>query len=93
MRSLAERQMPNAEPRNVTESAMKRVSIIVGGLVLLIVIVAAIGDVPRTHTASRTLRVRRSPQEAWTAITQAMNTSDVAVDTSRTIRRASWCRR
>jgi hypothetical protein len=55
--------------------------LIVGGLVLLIVIVAAIGaTLPRTHTASRTLRVRRPPQEAWTAITQAMTTSDVPVD-------------
>ena len=60
---------------------MRWVLIIVGGLVLLIVIVAAIGaTLPRTHTASRTLRVRRSPQEAWTAIMQAMTTSDVPVD-------------
>ena len=60
---------------------MRWMLIIVGGLVLLIVIVAAIGaTLPRTHTASRTLRVRRPPQEAWTAITQAMNTSDVSVD-------------
>jgi hypothetical protein len=56
---------------------MRWVLIIVGGLVLLIVIVAAIGaTLPRTHT----LRVRRPPQEAWTAITQAMTTSDVPVD-------------
>ena len=60
---------------------MRWMLIIVGGLVLLIVIVAAIGAMlPRTHTASRTLRVRRPPQEAWTAITQAMTTSDVPVD-------------
>jgi hypothetical protein len=60
---------------------MRWVLIIVGGLVLLIVIVAAIGaTLPRTHTASRTLRVRRPPQDAWTAITQAMTTSDVPVD-------------
>jgi len=60
---------------------MKWVLFIVGGLVLLVVIVAAIGaTLPRTHTASRTLRVRRSPQEAWTAIAQAMNTSAVPVD-------------
>jgi hypothetical protein len=60
---------------------MRWVLIIVGGVVLLIVIVAAIGaTLPRTHTASRTLRVRRPPQEAWTGITQAMTTSDVPVD-------------
>jgi hypothetical protein len=60
---------------------MKWIVIVVGGLVLLIAIIAAIGAaLPRTHTASRTLRVRRSPQEAWTAITQAMNASDVPID-------------
>ena len=60
---------------------MRWVLIIVGGLILFIVIVAAIGaTLPRTHTASRTLRVRRPPQDAWTAITQAMSTSDVPVD-------------
>ena len=60
---------------------MRWVLIIVGGLVLLIDIVAAIGaTLPRNHTATRTLRVRRPPQEAWTAITQAMSASDVPVD-------------
>ena len=60
---------------------MKWLLIVVGGLGLLIAIVAAIGaTLPRNHTASRTLRVRRPPQEAWTAITQAMSASDVPVD-------------
>ena len=60
---------------------MKWLLILGGGLVLLIAIVAAIGAMlPRNHTATRTLRVRRPPQEAWTAITQAMSASDVPVD-------------
>ena len=60
---------------------MRWILIIVGGLTLLIAIVAAIGaTLPRNHTATRTLRVRRPPQEAWTAITQAMSASDVPVD-------------
>jgi len=60
---------------------MKWIVTVVGGLVLLIAVIAAIGaTLPRNHTASRTLRVRRPPQDAWTAITQAMSTSDVPVD-------------
>ena len=60
---------------------MKWIVIVVGGFVLLIAVIAAIGAaLPRDHTASRTLRVRRSPQETWTAITQAMSASDVPVD-------------
>jgi 2-phospho-L-lactate guanylyltransferase (CobY/MobA/RfbA family) len=60
---------------------MRWMLIIAGGLVLLIAVIAAIGaTLPRNHTASRTLRVRRPPQDAWTAITQAMSASDVPVD-------------
>jgi hypothetical protein len=60
---------------------MRWMLIIAGGLVLLIAVIAAIGaTLPRNHTASRTLRVRRPPQDAWTAITQAMNASEVPVD-------------
>ena len=60
---------------------MRLILIIVGGLVVLIAIVAAIGAaLPRNHTASRTLRLRRTPQEVWPAITQVMSASDVPVD-------------
>jgi hypothetical protein len=60
---------------------MKWIVMVVGGLVLLIAVIAAIGAMlPRNHTASRTLRVRRPPQDAWTALTTAMSTSDVPVD-------------
>jgi len=60
---------------------MKWIVIVVGGLVLLIAIIAAIGaTLPRNHTASRTLRVRRPPQDSWTAIAEAMSAADVPVD-------------
>ena len=60
---------------------MRWLLIIVGAIVLLIAIVAAIGSaLPRNHTASRTLRVKRSPDEVWPAITQAMSASSVPTD-------------
>ena len=60
---------------------MRWILIIVGGLTLLIAIVAAIGaTLPRNHVASRTLKLRRPPQDAWTAINRAMSASDVPVD-------------
>ena len=60
---------------------MRWIVLAVGGLVVLVAIIAIIGStLPRTHTASRTLRVHRPPQEAWTAIAQAMSASDVPVD-------------
>jgi hypothetical protein len=60
---------------------VKWMLIVVGALVLLIAIVAAIGaTLPRNHVASRTLRIRRSPDEIWAAVTQAMRASSVPVD-------------
>jgi hypothetical protein len=60
---------------------MRWIVLVVSGLVVLVAVVAIVGSMlPRNHVASRTLRVRRPPQEAWTAITQAMNMSDVPVD-------------
>ena len=60
---------------------MRWIVLVVGGLVVLIAVVAIVGSMlPRNHVASRTLKVRRPPQDAWTAITQAMSTSDVPVD-------------
>ena len=51
------------------------------GVVALVAIVAAIGALlPRNHTASRTLRVKRTPDEVWPAITEAMSASDVPAD-------------
>jgi uncharacterized protein YndB with AHSA1/START domain len=49
---------------------MKRVLLLGAGAVALLTVVMLIGaTLPRTHVASRTLRVRRSPEEIWTLIT------------------------
>ena len=50
-------------------------------LVAVIVIVALVGStLPRGHIASRTLRVKRSPQDVWPVISDMMAKSDVPVD-------------
>ena len=60
---------------------MKWIVIVVGGLVVLVAVVAIAGSMlPRNHVASRTLRVRRPPPDVWIAITQAMSASDVPTD-------------
>jgi len=60
---------------------MRWIVLVVGGLVVLVAVVAIVGSMlPRNHVASRTLKVRRPPQDAWTAINQAMSASDVPVD-------------
>jgi len=60
---------------------MKWMLIVLGALAVLVVLVAAIGSrLPREHVASRTLRVRRTPQEVWAAVTQATAASSVPVD-------------
>src|SRR5687767_208045 len=60
---------------------MKWILIAVGGPVLLLALVAAIGaTLPRTHAASRTMRINRAPGEVWPAITRAMSASDVPTD-------------
>ena len=49
---------------------MKWVLIVLVSAAVLVTIVLAIGALlPRTHVASRTLHVRRSPEEIWTLIT------------------------
>lgn len=60
---------------------MKWIALVVGGLVLLVVAVAAVGAMlPRKHKASRTLRVKRPPAEVWPVLLQATQASDVPVD-------------
>jgi hypothetical protein len=60
---------------------MRWISFVVGGLVVLVATVVAIGSMlPRTHKASRTLRVKRSPAEVWPVVLQSMQASDVPVD-------------
>lgn len=60
---------------------MKWIAFIVGGLVALVAAIALVGSVlPRTHKASRTLRVKRSPEEVWPVVTQTAQASSVPVD-------------
>ena len=60
---------------------MKWVLLAVGGLVLIVAIVALIGSLlPRDHTAGRMLTIRRSPPEVWPVLTRTMNASSVPVD-------------
>ena len=60
---------------------MRWIAIVAGGLVLVVAGIAAIGSMlPRTHKASRSLRLKRSPAEVWPVVIQATETSDVPVD-------------
>src|SRR5258708_21309736 len=60
---------------------MRWIAFIAGGLVVLVAGIAAIGAMlPRTHKASRTLRVRRPPADVWPIVTQIAQASDVPVD-------------
>ena len=60
---------------------MKWIWIGVLGIAALVAIVAAIGSMlPRNHMASRTLRVRHSPEEVWPVVTRLMASSSVPVD-------------
>jgi len=60
---------------------MKWILIVFGALAVLVLLVAMIGSrLPREHVASRTMRLRRTPQEVWAALTQATAGSSVPVD-------------
>ena len=60
---------------------MRWLMIIVGGLVLVVGMVVALGAMlPRHHQVSRTLRVKRSPAEVWPVLLQATQASAVPVD-------------
>ena len=60
---------------------MKWIALVVGCLVLLVVIVALIGStLPRAHVASRTLTIKRAPQDVWPIVTRLMSESSVPVD-------------
>jgi hypothetical protein len=60
---------------------MKWVAFIVGGLLVLVAAVAAVGSLlPRNHKASRTLRLTRPPTDVWPVLIQATEASDVPVD-------------
>lgn len=60
---------------------MKWMLIALAALAVLVALVAAIGaTLPRTHVASRSLALRRSPEEIWPAIMQATAGAGVPVD-------------
>ncbi len=60
---------------------MKWLLLAVAALAVAVVAIAAIGALlPREHVASRTLRVRRTPQEIWPVITRLTAASSVPVD-------------
>ena len=60
---------------------MKWIAIIAGGMLALVAGIAIVGlMLPRTHKASRTLRVNRTPAEVWPVLLQATQASDVPVD-------------
>jgi hypothetical protein len=60
---------------------MKWIAFIVGGTVLFVVVIAAVGAMlPRSHKASRTLRLKHSPAEVWPVVIQATAAADVPVD-------------
>jgi len=60
---------------------MKWVAFVVVGLVALIAVIAGVGSMlPRTHKASRTLRVKRPPADVWPVVMQVTQASDVPVD-------------
>jgi hypothetical protein len=60
---------------------MKWVGFAVAGLAALAAIVAIMGSqLPRDHVASRTLRVRRTPEEVWPVVTRLMAASSVSAD-------------
>ena len=60
---------------------MKWIAIVAGGVALLVAGIAAVGSMlPRTHKASRTLRVTRAPDVVWPLVIRAMQTSSVPVD-------------
>jgi len=53
----------------------------VAGLAALVALLAVLGSMlPRNHKASRTLRVKRPPQDVWAAVIAASGTSSVPVD-------------
>lgn len=60
---------------------MKWIAFVGVGLIALIAVIAGVGSMlPRTHKASRTLRVKRPPADVWPVVMQVTQASDVPVD-------------
>jgi len=60
---------------------MKWIAFVVVGLIALIAAIAGVGSMlPRSHKASRMLRVKRPPADVWPMMMQVTQASDVPVD-------------
>jgi len=60
---------------------MRWIVYVVLGLAACVALVAVVGAMlPRTHQASRTLTIKKTPAEVWPALIQATQASDVPVD-------------
>lgn len=60
---------------------MKWILFFIAGLLGLVLIVAVVGAaLPRSHKASRTLRLRRTPDVVWPVVTQLAGASSVPVE-------------
>ncbi len=60
---------------------MKWILAVLAVLIVLVSVIAAVGArLPRQHVASRTLRVKRTPQEVWPILIQITSASSVPVD-------------
>jgi len=60
---------------------MKWIMIAAAAFISLIVLATIVGAMlPRSHVASRTARLRRTPDQVWAAYTQATAASSVPVD-------------
>ena len=60
---------------------MKWILFALSALITVVIVATIVGAMlPRHHVASRTLRVRRTPEEIWPAFTQVTAASSVPVD-------------
>jgi hypothetical protein len=60
---------------------MKWVLFVLAGLVVIVCVIAIVGAMlPRDHVASRTVRLRRPPQDVWNAVAAETKKSSVPVD-------------
>ena len=60
---------------------MRWIMFVIGGVVLLLVVIAAVGaTLPREHRASRTLRLGRPPGDVWPVLTHVAAGSSLPVD-------------
>src|SRR5262245_48402766 len=60
---------------------MRWIAVAAGALILVVAIAGLVGTrLPRNHVASRTMRVKRPPQDVWPVLTNLADASGVPVD-------------